>query len=62
MRAWYQKSLPLGEALCETIDSPSLTSVPSQAVIAPLAEELATEKAAQGTDKRLEGHSVFLDL
>jgi hypothetical protein len=44
------------------IDSVSLTSVPSQAVIAPLTEELATEKATQAADERLEAHYYFSHL
>jgi len=44
------------------IDSSSLTPVPSQAVIAPLAEELVTKDTAQNAGKRLEHHLVFLDV
>jgi len=36
--------------------------VTSQAVTAPLAEELATEEAAQSAGKRLEDHLTFLDV
>ena len=54
-----KKSPPLGEALCETIDSVNLTSVPSQAMIAPLTEELATEKATQSDGKWLKDHFIF---
>jgi hypothetical protein len=56
------KKPPAREALCKTIDLSDLMSVPSQAVIAPLAEELTTEKATQGAGNRLEGHSVFLEV
>jgi hypothetical protein len=34
----------------------------SQAVITPLAEEFIAKKAAQGAGKRLEDHTVFLDI
>jgi len=38
-----------------------LTLAPSQAVIAPLTEELATEEVLQFAGKRLEGHRTFLN-
>jgi len=38
-----------------------LRPAPSQAVIAPLTEELATKEVLQFAGNRLEGHCVFLD-
>jgi hypothetical protein len=34
----------------------------SQAAITPLAEEFIAKKPEQGAGKRLEGHTVFLDI